>query len=49
MSIEVGHCVDCCKVMNDAGHFLCTPTKPNVRHLRKNACMTCTEFTEASN
>lgn len=38
MNKEVGHCVRCCEKMNDSGHDLCHPNRPDVIHETEKRC-----------
>ena len=39
MSIEVGHCIDCCSKYDV--RRLCNPNNPQIRHMKKEQCQFC--------
>lgn len=39
--IEVGHCIECCKKMNEMGYHKCNSYDPNIEHLPKERCNFC--------
>ncbi len=41
MMIEVGHCIECCKKMNELGQKICNPDKPDIEHRSKEMCNFC--------
>ena len=38
MKYEVGHCIKCCKRMNEMDHDLCNPIRPDVIHEPEDRC-----------